>query len=46
MRSAKQMRRMVQIFVKVDELKMVVMEVSPEDKSPFRDGSTVHVTGG
>ena len=28
------MRRMVQIFVKVDELKNVAMEVSPEDKSP------------
>ena len=31
-RRAKQMRRMVQIFVKVDEMKMVAMEVSPEDK--------------
>ena len=31
-RSAKQMRRMVQIFVKVDEMKMVAMEVSSEDK--------------
>ena len=31
-RSAKQMRRMVQIIVKADEMKMVAMEVSPEDK--------------
>ena len=31
-RSAKQMRRMVQIFVKVDEMKMFAMEVSTEDK--------------
>ena len=31
-RSAKQMRKMVQIFVKVDGLKTVKMEVSPKDK--------------
>ena len=31
-RSAKQMRRMVQIFVKVDGMNTVEMEVSPEDK--------------
>ena len=31
-RSAKQMRKMVQIFVKVDGKKTVVMEVPPEDK--------------
>ena len=31
-KSAKQMRRMVQIFVKVDGMRTVAMEVSPEDK--------------
>ena len=31
-RSAKQMRKMVQIFVKADGMKTVAMEVSPEDK--------------
>ena len=31
-RSAEQMRKMVQIFVKVDGMKTVAMEVSPEDK--------------
>ena len=31
-RSTKQMRKMVQIFVKVDGMKTVAMEVSPEDK--------------
>ena len=31
-RSAKQMRKMVQMFVKADGMKTVAMEVSPEDK--------------
>ena len=31
-RNRKQRKRVVQIFVKVDEMKMVAMEVLPEDK--------------